>query len=55
MDQLEDVKQVTVRLPTTVKEYLDREVARNRSSQSSEVIRLLRDRMAREARDQAAR
>ena len=45
MSQLEDVKQVTIRLPTEVKEYLDRLAARHRSSQSSEVIRMLRDKM----------
>ena len=46
MSQLEGVKTVTIRLPTDVKEFLDRLATRNRSSQSSEVVRMLRDRMA---------
>jgi Arc/MetJ-type ribon-helix-helix transcriptional regulator len=37
-----EVVTVTVRIPPYLKERLDAEVARNRSSQSSEVIRLLR-------------
>ena len=54
MSQLEGVKLVSIRLPADVKAYLDREVARYKSSQSSEVNRMLRDRMAREQQDRAA-
>jgi Arc/MetJ-type ribon-helix-helix transcriptional regulator len=47
-------KQLIVRLPVEVAAWVEHQVVRNGSSQSSEVLRALRDRMDREQRERAA-
>jgi Arc/MetJ-type ribon-helix-helix transcriptional regulator len=46
-------RMLSVRLPLDVHSWLDDQVTRYGSSQSSEVLRALRDRMARERQDKA--
>lgn len=47
-----EIKQVPVRFPADVKAWLMNQAARNGSSQNSEVIRAVRERMDREAQPQ---
>jgi len=47
-------KSLSVRLPPEVVGWIDSQVERNYSSQSSEVLRAIRDRMDREQREKAA-
>jgi predicted HicB family RNase H-like nuclease len=41
-------KQLTLRLPSRIKRWLAREAVQNASSQNSEIIRALRERMERD-------
>jgi regulator of protease activity HflC (stomatin/prohibitin superfamily) len=45
----ETVKTVSIRLPTDLKDWLDAQVSKYRSSQSSEVVRILRSEAERQA------
>ncbi|MBB1498789.1 Arc family DNA-binding protein [Paracoccus sp. MC1862] len=47
-----EMKQVPVRFPADVKAWLMEQAARNGSSQNSEVIRAVRERMDREVQPQ---
>ena len=47
MSEAETVKQL-IRLPKDVKQWLERESARNVSTQTAEVVRSVRERMQRE-------
>lgn len=49
---MQDMKQIFVRIPADMKEWLLDQAARNASSLNSEVIRCVRERMDREARPQ---
>lgn len=49
---MSEMKQVPVRFPADVKAWLMEQAARNGSSQNSEVIRAVRERMDREAQPQ---
>ena len=44
-------KQVAIRLPVDVKNWLETEAALNASSQTSEIVRAIRERMSRTATD----
>lgn len=46
--------QLPIRLPREVKDWIKTEAARNGSSQNSEIIRAVRERMAREASNHKA-
>ena len=45
--------QLKVRLPADVKEWIERQVAKNASSQNSEIVRAVRERMDRESKPAA--
>lgn len=47
-----EIKQVPVRFPADIKAWLMEQAARNGSSQNSEVIRAVRERMDRETQPQ---
>lgn len=47
-----EMKQLPIRFPADVKAWLAEQAARNGSSQNSEVIRAVRERMDREAQPQ---
>jgi hypothetical protein len=54
VQQQDEIVAVTLRVPASLKQRLDAEVALNRSSQSSEMIRLMRAAWAPAQREKAA-
>ena len=42
--------QLKIRLPADVKEWIERQTAKNASTQNSEIVRSIRERMDREAK-----
>lgn len=50
-----DLPKLWVRLPADVKEWLEKQSLRNASSQNSEIVRCIRDRMERDAATSAAK
>jgi hypothetical protein len=50
MEKISDRAEMVVRLPRDIKHWLEREAAENASSQNSEIVRALRQRMEAEQR-----
>jgi hypothetical protein len=50
MSKSDSFHKLTLRLPSDVKEWLEKQTIRNASSYASEVVRAVRDRMERAAR-----